>query len=66
MLLVATFILGVASALGHHFLYKIYVGREVRDTSEQEWIIRGDTALAFATKTISVSALTMAYARLTF
>jgi hypothetical protein len=63
ILLVTTFILGVASALGHHFLYKHYDGREVGDTSEQEWIIRGGTALAFLTKTFLTSALTLAYAQ---
>lgn len=63
ILLVITFFLGVAFALGHHFLYKHYDGREVGDTSEQEWIIRGGTALAFLTKTFLASALTMAYAQ---
>jgi hypothetical protein len=61
ILLLTTLILGVASALGHHFLYKHYDGREVGDTSEQEWIIRGGTALAFLTKTFLASALTIAY-----
>jgi hypothetical protein len=60
---VTTFILGADSALGHHFLHKTCGGREVGNTSEQEWVIRGDTALVFLTKTFSVSALAMAYMR---
>jgi hypothetical protein len=58
--LVTTFILGAASSLGHHFLYETCGGREVVDTSKQEWIIRGDTPLASLTKAFSVSALAMA------
>lgn len=34
ILLVTTFALGVASALGHHFLYKHYNDKEVGDTTQ--------------------------------
>ncbi len=57
-------VLGVATALGHHFFYVWLDGRLVQSKMEQEWFGRIGTGLAFLTNAFLSATSTIAYTQL--
>ena len=55
------FILGTGLAVGHHFFYAHWDGRDVATTISQAWITRVGTALAFLAKVFLVLVTGIAY-----
>lgn len=64
VLLLAWFLLGLAVALGHHFLYLRLDGRIVQSEREQTWYLSIGTGFAFLAKTFLAAAAILAYEQL--
>ena len=60
-LMVLGLILGTIFALIHHLLYFYWNRKAVRSVSQQQWVVRGGTAFAFAVKTAFAVATGTAY-----
>jgi len=55
------FLLGIASAVGHHEFNRIRNNKSVYSDLQQQWAIRIGTGLAFITKTTLVTAIGIAF-----
>lgn len=57
------FLLGLATAVGHHVLYTSLDGSLAGDVERQEWSIRFGTALAYLTQTSLAASVVCAYSQ---
>lgn len=57
------FLLGLATAVGHHVLYTSLDGSLAGDVNRQEWSIRFGTALAYLTQTSLAASVVCAYSQ---
>ena len=60
-LMASGLIIGILSALLHHFFYSYWDRKNVHDGSQQQWVVRGGTAFAFAVNTAFAVATGTAY-----